>query len=88
VTIYLWHNSAIAVVFTVAERYELERVGDHIEMLVMFVLTIGLVAVFVALLGWVEDVAARRPVSLLPWSKVPPSRPRKEQPEWCGPVWF
>lgn len=88
VTIYLWHNAAIAAVFAVAERYDLEQVGDHVEMLVMFVLTIGLVAVFVALLGWVEDVAARRPVSLLPWSKVPASRPRKEQPEWCGPVWF
>ena len=88
VTIYLWHNAAIALVFAAAERYELERIGDHLEMAALFVLSLGLVAVFVALLGWVEDVAARRPVTLLPWSKVPASRPRKEQPEWCGPVWF
>ncbi|MFG1610171.1 acyltransferase [Actinoplanes sp. NPDC049265] len=88
VTIYLWHNAAIDLVFVAAEHYELDRFGDTVELAGLFVATLALVAIFVALLGWVEDVAARRPVSLLPWGKVPASRPRKETPEWCGPVWF
>jgi hypothetical protein len=88
VTIYLWHNAAIDLVFIAAEHYELDRFGDTVEMAGLFVASLALVAVFVALLGWVEDVAARRPVSILPWSRIPAARPRKETPEWCGPVWF
>lgn len=88
VTIYLWHNAAIALVLALAERYAPEDVGETVETVAIFGVVLATIAVIVAALGWVEDVAARRPVSLLPWSKVPASRPRKEQPEWCGPVWF
>ncbi|WP_158647451.1 hypothetical protein [Actinoplanes sp. ATCC 53533] len=44
-----------------------------------------LLAVLVAALGWVEDIAARRRVRLLPLSPAP-SRPRRTAPAWSGPT--
>jgi peptidoglycan/LPS O-acetylase OafA/YrhL len=87
VTIFLWNNVAIALCFVVWDRVGVE-LSPTAETAAQFGVALALIAVFVALFGWVEDVAARRPVRVLPWSKVPASRPRKETPEWCGPVWF
>ena len=88
VTIYLWHNLAITFALVVVGYLE----GDGIDVWLETVAELGtmlvLLAGCVAAFGWVEDIAARRPVRLLPWAKVPSSRPRKETPEWCGPVWF
>jgi peptidoglycan/LPS O-acetylase OafA/YrhL len=86
VTIYLWHNVGIALCFTVGSAISVDRVGPRFEMLAYFAVALTLLAVFVAMLGWVEDVAARRPVTLLPWSSVPPARPRPVTAQWSGPV--
>ncbi|WP_148112767.1 acyltransferase family protein, partial [Actinoplanes sp. ATCC 53533] len=88
VTIYLWHNTAITLCFTVGSAIAVDRVGPHFEMAAFFAVALVLLGGFIVVLGWVEDVAARRPVRLLPWSKVPSSRPRPVTPEWSGPIWF
>ena len=64
------------------------RVGDTFAMAGYFAIAVALLVVIIAVLGWVEDVAARRPIRLLPWSVVLPSRPRPATPEWSGPIWF
>jgi peptidoglycan/LPS O-acetylase OafA/YrhL len=87
VTIYLWHNVAITLCFTVGAAIGVEWVGARFEMTAFLGVAVVLLAGFIAVLGWVEDLAARRPVSLLPWSVVPPSRPRVVQ-QWAGPIWF
>jgi hypothetical protein len=88
VTIYLWHNVAIALCFATGDFVQVWRIGDTFAMAGYFAIAVILLVVVIALLGWVEDVAARRPVRLLPWSVVPPSRPRPVTPAWSGPVWF
>jgi hypothetical protein len=88
VTIYLWHNVAIALCFATGDFVQVWRVGDTFAMAGYFAVALVLLVVIIAVLGWVEDVAARRPVRLLPWSVVPSSRPRRVTPEWSGPVWF
>jgi len=88
VTIYLWHNIAITLALLGVGLIEGDGMDVWLENVAMFGLLFVLLAGFVAVFGWVEDVAARRPVRLLPWHTVPASRPRKVTPEWCGPVWF
>jgi peptidoglycan/LPS O-acetylase OafA/YrhL len=66
VTIYLWHNIAIAVADALGGPLDLWRWGawrgDQLAFLLALVLTI-----FMAFaVGWVEDLAARRPPRLLP----------------------
>jgi peptidoglycan-N-acetylglucosamine deacetylase len=58
VTIYLWHNPAIAVCFVVGDAVGAWRLGDAGYLAV----AVALVGVAVLLLGWVEDLAARRSV--------------------------
>lgn len=88
VTIYLWHNVAIALCFQAGRVIPIERVGPNFEMATYFGVALVLLAGFVAVLGWVEDLSARRPVSILPWTTVPASRPRPPKPKWAGPIWF
>jgi hypothetical protein len=88
VTIYLWHNVAITLCFLVGDRLPIDGFGPNAQMGIDFGIALVLLAGFIGLLGWVEDVAARRPVRLLPWSVVPPSRPKVVTPEWSGPIWF
>ena len=84
VTIYLWHNIAIALSFPVGDYLQVWRVGDTLIMAGYFAVALVLLAVAVAALGWVEDLAARRRVRLLPLSPAA-SRPRRTAPAWSGP---
>ncbi|MEU1839672.1 glycosyltransferase [Micromonospora chersina] len=75
-TIYLWHNAAIAVCFAVGDLIGLWRVGQVGYLAVALVLLTGLVLA----LGWIEDLSARRPPRLLPWprrtaARLPVARP-------------
>ncbi|MEV6493988.1 acyltransferase [Actinoplanes sp. NPDC051633] len=88
VTIYLWHNVAITFSLVIVGYLEGDGVSVWLENAGMIGFLLVLLAGCVAVFGWVEDVAARRPVQLLPWHRVPAGRPRKDTPEWCGPVWF
>jgi peptidoglycan-N-acetylglucosamine deacetylase len=63
VTIYLWHNPAIAACFVVGDVLGAWRLGQMGYLAV----ALALLLVPVALLGWIEDVSARRPARLLPW---------------------
>lgn len=87
VTIYLWHNIAITASFLFADWLPLDDLGS-VEGLGFLAIAVVLLCVLICTFGWVEDVAARRPVTLWPWSTVPPSRPKYQIPEWSGPIWF
>jgi hypothetical protein len=88
VTIYLWHNIAITVSFLFADFLpELDDLGAA-EGLGFLAIALVLLSVAIMTFGWVEDVAARRPVKLWPWGSVPASRPKYQIPEWSGPIWF
>jgi len=63
VTIYLWHNPAIAVSFVVGDVIGAWRLGQVGYLAVALVLLL----VPVVLLGWIEDVSARRPPRLRCW---------------------
>lgn len=68
VTIYLWHNVAITVAIamdTPLRLWELQPLA--VELVTDFALAMALLAVVVLAVGWVEDVAARRPPRLSPW---------------------
>jgi peptidoglycan/LPS O-acetylase OafA/YrhL len=73
VTIYLWHNVAIALCFPVGDLLLVWRLGDRFADLGYFAVALVLLAGVVLGLGWVEDLAARRPPSLLP----PGARPAR-----------
>ncbi|MFF5084865.1 acyltransferase family protein [Actinoplanes sp. NPDC000266] len=66
VTIYLWHNIAIAAVWPVLTFLALDDLGDSMghagDLLAAFLLTIMAVLAF----GWVEDLAAKRRPRLWP----------------------
>nr|WP_280175128.1 acyltransferase [Micromonospora cremea] len=77
-TIYLWHNAAIAVCFAVGDLLGVWRFGKLGYLVVALVLLTGLVLA----LGWIEDLSARRPPRLLPWPRSPRTtgRDRTVQP--------
>lgn len=62
-TIYLWHGAALWVIVEIAPPGGL---------VARFVGTIMLVVLCVVAFGWIEDIAARRPVQL--WPRLPSSR--------------
>lgn len=74
VTVYLWHNIAIAVCFVVGDRLHVWRLGTTFEDWGYLAVALALLTVPLLLVGWVEDVAARRPPRLLPWRPVRPTR--------------
>jgi peptidoglycan/LPS O-acetylase OafA/YrhL len=74
VTIYLWHNPAIAVSFPAGDLAQVWRLGDRFDNLGYFAVALGLVAVAVAAVGWVEDLTARRRPRLLPAAGRVPAR--------------
>lgn len=68
VTIYLWHNVAITIAVLLFDPLKLWRIPTQgLESAVDFSIALTLLAVAVLLLGWVEDVAARRPPRLSPF---------------------
>ncbi|MEV6304208.1 acyltransferase [Actinoplanes sp. NPDC051861] len=61
VTVYLWHNVAITVAVALFDPLKLWRIPTQgLEYLADFTIAMGLLAVAVLALGWVEDLAARR----------------------------
>ncbi|MCA2212085.1 acyltransferase family protein [Jidongwangia harbinensis] len=71
VTVYLWHNIAIAVVWPVLAMVALDDLGvlsGPMELAVALALT----GVAVLAFGWAEDLAARRPPRLWPTTEPPP----------------
>nr|BFE58919.1 acyltransferase [Dactylosporangium thailandense] len=65
VTIYLWHNIAIALCFWVGDRLHVWQLGPATQ-LGYFAVALALLCVPVLVLGPVEDLAARRRPALLP----------------------
>jgi len=65
VTIYLWHNAAIAVCFVVGDQLQVWRL-DIFAQFGYLAVALLLLLVPLFLLGWVEDVAANRRPRLLP----------------------
>ncbi|MEV8515110.1 acyltransferase [Dactylosporangium sp. NPDC051484] len=62
ITVYLWHNAAIAVCFPIGDRLQAWRAGQF----GYFAVALVLLTLVVAALGWVEDLAAKRRPALLP----------------------
>lgn len=62
VTLYLWHEVALAAAVPVADRAGVE------SQLAVFGIAWVLIGVAMVAVGWVEDVAAGRPARLLPWA--------------------
>jgi hypothetical protein len=81
VTIYLWHNTAIAAVWPVLAFVALDDLGDRAgpatDLVVALVLTLGAMIAF----GWAEDVAARRRPRLWPDTTAAAPRPPTPEPE-------
>ncbi|WP_031042337.1 acyltransferase family protein [Streptomyces sp. NRRL F-5650] len=70
VTVYLWHELALVLAVPVIDRlWDVPAFEAHLPLESQwFLLGVGwvLIAVFVLLFGWVEDVAARKRLRLLP----------------------
>ncbi|WP_157987419.1 glycosyl hydrolase family 18 protein [Jiangella endophytica] len=60
VTLYLWHNPAIDLAWALCERAGRSELG------LVAVVAAALTLLATMLFGWAEDIAARRPVRLLP----------------------
>jgi peptidoglycan-N-acetylglucosamine deacetylase len=73
VTVYLWHNVAIALAFPLGDAVGVWHLGDAGYL----ALAVVLLTVAVGGLGWVEDLAARRRPALLPSraARRPPKTP-------------
>lgn len=72
VTIYLWHNVAITVAVALFDVWQLWRIPTQfLEEATDFGIALGLTAVAVLALGWVEDLAARRKPRVSPFVKRP-----------------
>ncbi|MDR7278482.1 acyltransferase family protein [Catenuloplanes atrovinosus] len=81
VTIYLWHNPAITAALAVADAVALWNLGTVAGETGTVVIALALLAGAVLAVGWVEDVAARRPPRLLPRTDAPATaapRPARE----------
>ncbi|MEV6597600.1 acyltransferase family protein [Actinoplanes sp. NPDC051346] len=77
VTVYLWHNIAIAAIWPVLTVVALDDLGS-LEGPVSLGATAALTAVAVLAFGWAEDLAARRRPRLWPASASEPPATRRE----------
>jgi peptidoglycan/LPS O-acetylase OafA/YrhL len=68
VTIYLWHNLAIAAAVVIGARLQFWQLGSGEHVAYAAIIVVLLLDITIAL-GWVEDLAARRPARLLPWPR-------------------
>ena len=66
VTVYLWHNIAIAAVWPLLTVLTLDDVGHPLDVPLDLAASLALTALAVLLFGWVEDLAARRRPRLWP----------------------
>jgi peptidoglycan/LPS O-acetylase OafA/YrhL len=73
-TIYVWHMPVVVAVATVAATVDLGGAGMG-AIATRLAVVVALVALAVALFGWVEDVSARRRPVLLPGGARGPSVP-------------
>ena len=79
VTIYLWHNLAIAAAVVLSDKLEVWQLGSAERLAYLALIVVLLLDITIAV-GWVEDVAARRPARLLPWPPrrdTPPAAPAR-----------
>ncbi|PRY32406.1 acyltransferase family protein [Pseudosporangium ferrugineum] len=84
VTIYLWHNVIITVAIIVGDRLNLWDVKQGALIYLGFTcIALSMLAVAVFALGWVEDLAARRPPRLRPW---PVRTPKHAAPRLPAPA--
>ncbi|BEL02504.1 acyltransferase [Actinoplanes sichuanensis] len=74
VTIYLWHNIAIAAIWPVLEFTGQDDLG-RLEGPVTLAMTVLLTGVAVVAFGWVEDLAAGRSPRLWPTYQAPRAQP-------------
>ncbi len=74
VTLYLWHNVAIDLAWAVCGEFGVDRLGP------VAVVAAALTLLAAVLFGWVEDVAAGRPIRLLPGLVRRRTEPRR--PWW------
>jgi peptidoglycan/LPS O-acetylase OafA/YrhL len=82
-TIYLWHQAAITIVVDAAAAVGFVWLPYSWDGLLELGLVLGLTAVLVLVLGWVEDIAARRKPRLLP---IPRTKPVPERAPERGSV--
>jgi hypothetical protein len=75
VTVYLWHNLAIATVWPVLTVLALDDLGTRMEGLTEFAVALVLTLFAVVAFGWAEDLAARRRPSLWPATGAKPKQP-------------
>ena len=68
VTIYLWHNLAIAAAVVIGEKLQLWQLGAGEYVPFIAIILVLLLGMTIAV-GWVEDIAAHRPARLLPWPR-------------------
>jgi peptidoglycan/LPS O-acetylase OafA/YrhL len=80
VTIYLWHNIAIAAIWPVLEFTGQDDLG-RLEQPVTLAMTFLLTGVAVVAFGWVEDLAAGRAPRLWPAYQQPPREAPAADPE-------
>jgi peptidoglycan/LPS O-acetylase OafA/YrhL len=71
-TIYLWHSGAILLTVSAAGAWRIPLVG-WAGRLLMAASVLVLLSAAVLLLGWIEDLAARRPLRLLPTARDRPA---------------
>ena len=74
VTVYLWHNIAIAAVWPVLTVLALDDLGAQMEGITEFAVALALTLFAVVAFGWAEDLAAKRPPRLWP-TRTSTSRP-------------
>jgi hypothetical protein len=79
-TVYLWHQTAIGVTVVAAGRWRIHLTGLTGRLLLLTCVAVLLVAA-VAGFGWVEDLAARRRLALIPRSGHGRPSQRERQPD-------
>jgi peptidoglycan/LPS O-acetylase OafA/YrhL len=83
VTIYLWHNVVITAAILIGDHMSLWNGTRSIMIYVTFsAIALSMLLFAVLALGWVEDIAAKRPPRLRPW---PVPAPRHAAPRAYKP---